>query len=72
MNYTQLRKYGRENGITVSRELLIELLRLCEDLDTLNPRNTMPDGSVGVGPGRLISWQDVTKRILPELRELVK
>lgn len=55
--------------VTISSDLLAELITLCRDLDTLNPRNTNRDGSVSVGPGRLANWQDITRRLLPELEE---
>lgn len=54
---------------TISENMLTELINLCQDLDTLNPRNTTRDGMVAVGPGRLANWQHVTRRLLPELEE---
>lgn len=53
--------------IEVDERLLTELVTLCYDLDTLNPRNTDREGNVLIGPGRLANWQDTTRKLLPEL-----
>lgn len=55
--------------VSIDENLLTQVIELCRDLDTLNPRNTNRDGSVSIGPGRVANWQDVTRKLLPELEE---
>lgn len=56
--------------VLLSSDLVTELVRLCRDLDTLNPRHTDKEGNVLIGPGRLANWQETTHRLLPELEKL--